>query len=71
MEITFSFSFVAAMVNAQLPQFYWSSAGPIGGKVCVRWYEPADPHTWHDNYLCSDYSHGLRWSSAVMFHYIF
>lgn len=44
--------------------FSWSSAGPIAGKVCVRIVESADPHSWHDNYLCSATSYGLAWSSA-------
>ncbi|HEX5746784.1 MAG TPA: hypothetical protein VFZ09_11095 [Archangium sp.] len=30
----------------------WSSAKPIAGKICTQWYEPSDPHTWNDNYLC-------------------
>uniref|UniRef100_A0A7M5UL02 Cnidarian restricted protein n=1 Tax=Clytia hemisphaerica TaxID=252671 RepID=A0A7M5UL02_9CNID len=33
-------------------RFSWSSAGPIKGKKCIQWHESADPHTWHDNYLC-------------------
>lgn len=33
--------------------FTWSSAGPIEGQTCVRWYEGADlAGTWNDNYLC-------------------
>lgn len=44
------------------PGWYWSSAGAIPGKVCVQMTEPGDPHTWNDNYICSDSSHGLAWS---------
>ena len=33
-------------------QFNWSPAGPIPGMHCLRFYEPADPHTWGDNFLC-------------------
>jgi hypothetical protein len=32
--------------------FHWSSAGQIQGWRCVQFLEQADPHTWHDNYLC-------------------
>ncbi len=42
----------------------WNSAGPIGGMTCTQISEPADPDTWHDNYLCSDRDLGLRWSYA-------
>eukprot|EP00483_Globobulimina_turgida_P008910 UN08928 len=46
-------------------KFYWSSAGPVSGKVCVRLIESADTGgTWLDNYLCSDTNWGMRWSSA-------
>ncbi len=44
------------------PGWYWSSAGAIPGKVCVQMSEPGDPHTWNDNYICSDSSYGLAWS---------
>ena len=23
------------------------------GKTCIQWIEPADPHTWRDNWLCN------------------
>jgi len=36
--------------------FRWSSAGPIAGMTCLQWYEPADPHTWEDNFLCWQYT---------------
>merc|ERR1719494_189905 len=32
--------------------FAWSSAGRVTGKVCTQILEPADPHTWSDNYFC-------------------
>lgn len=35
-------------------RFSWSSAGPIAGRSCVQWNEPADPHTWGDNFLCAE-----------------
>ncbi len=41
---------------------WFSYAGPMSGKSCVRINEPADPHTWNDNYLCSDANLGLKWS---------
>jgi hypothetical protein len=42
----------------------WAFAGPIAGMTCTQITEPADPNTWHDNYLCSDRDLGLRWSYA-------
>jgi hypothetical protein len=44
----------------------WSFAGPIRGMRCTRIYEPADPHTWKDNYLCVPRRSPLRlkWSFA-------
>jgi hypothetical protein len=44
----------------------WSFAGPIRGMKCTRIYEPADPHTWKDNYLCVPRRSRLRlkWSFA-------
>ena len=41
----------------------WSYQGPIPGMHCVQIHESSDPHTWHDNYLCSPDDRGLRWSS--------
>ena len=32
-------------------KFYWSHAGTIPGKKCIKISEPADPHTWDDNVL--------------------
>ena len=40
----------------------WSYAGKISGMSCIQWNEPEDPHTWHDNYLCTKQDMGLRWS---------
>ncbi|MCC6647582.1 MAG: M15 family metallopeptidase [Polyangiaceae bacterium] len=35
--------------------FTWSSAGPVAGKACVRWYEAADlAGSFGDNWLCYD-----------------
>lgn len=45
-----------------LPSFTWSQAGAIPGLVCVRIHEDSDPHTWNDNYLCSNQDLGLTWS---------
>lgn len=42
----------------------WSSSGPIPGKWCVWINEEADPHTWTDNYLCSDSNLGIQWSNS-------
>ncbi|QSQ27925.1 hypothetical protein JY651_24815 [Pyxidicoccus parkwayensis] len=41
----------------------WSMGGPVFGKACVRFYEPADPYTWSDNYLCYDEPLRLRFSA--------
>lgn len=45
-------------------QFQWSYRGSIPGMYCTNWQENADPHTWHDNYFCSQENMGLRWSSS-------
>lgn len=29
---------------------------------CIQINEPADPHTWQDNFLCSNRDLGIRWS---------
>ncbi|MEM1050165.1 MAG: hypothetical protein AAGL24_28685 [Pseudomonadota bacterium] len=42
----------------------WSMAGERPGKKCTHFNEIADPHTWGDNYLCSNFDLALRWSSA-------
>ncbi|MFT3836582.1 MAG: M57 family metalloprotease [Myxococcaceae bacterium] len=44
--------------------FSWSCYRPVPGKVCTQIREDADPHTWQDNYFCSDTDVGMRWSSA-------
>lgn len=46
------------------PQVYWSYAGPIPGKHCIQALEAADPHTWDDNYFCTDQDYGFVWSSG-------
>lgn len=35
---------------------HWSSHGPITGQSCIQIFENAEPypHTWWDNFLCSD-----------------
>ena len=45
-------------------EFSWSSAGPIPGRHCVAIAELADPHTWSDNFLCTQRDFGFVWSSA-------
>lgn len=40
----------------------WSYAGPISGMSCTQWLEPSDPHSWDDNYLCSERDVGFQWS---------
>lgn len=40
----------------------WSYAGAIPGMHCVQWSEPADPHDWDDNYVCSERDVGFQWS---------
>lgn len=44
----------------------WSWSGPVKDMRCTQILEPADPHTWSDNYLCVSSSSPLRftWSSA-------
>jgi hypothetical protein len=42
----------------------WSSAGAIPRKYCTQWNEALDPHTWDDNYLCSDFNLGMRFHNA-------
>jgi len=50
--------------------FSYSSAGPIAGKSCVQWNEPADlDQSWSDNYVCSEPVHtfanaGFEFSAA-------
>jgi hypothetical protein len=47
----------------QVVEMHFSSAGPIAGYACTQILEPADPHTWNDNYLCST-GNALQWSYA-------
>ena len=42
--------------------FAWNCAGPIPGMACIQISEPADPHTWQDNFFCSNNDFGIRWS---------
>ncbi len=44
--------------------FTFSCDGPQSGQTCVNVNEPADPHTWNDNFVCTQADWGLRWSSA-------
>lgn len=30
--------------------------------ACTQILEPADPHTWNDNFLCTPQDFGVRWS---------
>lgn len=48
----------------------WASSG-VGrdnllsqGLHCTQIHESSDPHTWLDNYLCSDVGTGMKWNSA-------
>lgn len=51
-------------VHAKGP-FAWSCSGEIPGFECIHVEEPADPHTWDDNFLCvSPAATGIRWSYA-------
>lgn len=54
---------VQAQANLGLP-LRWSNAGPIDGMICTWIVESSDPHTWHDNYLCSAEDFGFRWKSG-------
>lgn len=44
-------------------KFVWSSAGAVANRVCTQITEPADPHTWGDNFFCADSNYGIAWSS--------
>ena len=45
--------------------FTWVFAGfPPAGQTCISLNEPADPHFWGDNQLCTQRDFGLQWSSA-------
>jgi hypothetical protein len=58
---TWGDNFVCASAASGL-RLQWSYTGPIqeitteaGYSItpqCVQWFEPSDPHTWYDNYLC-------------------
>lgn len=43
--------------------FIWSPDGPVPGMTCTQWKEPADPHSWGDNFLCTTRSEDIRWSA--------
>merc|ERR1712151_979465 len=57
---------VAARRPPRFPQdFRWSSAGPVKGWRCTQIKEGADPHTWNDNYLCTNKrAPNMRWEFA-------
>ncbi|MEM9491707.1 MAG: hypothetical protein AAGC55_21350, partial [Myxococcota bacterium] len=40
-------------------ELHWSSGGPRNDMSCVQVNEPDDPHSWHDNFLCSPFGSGL------------
>ncbi|MDX9913408.1 MAG: CARDB domain-containing protein, partial [Candidatus Moranbacteria bacterium] len=44
-------------------KFVWSSAGAVANRTCTQITEPADPHTWGDNFFCADSNYGVAWSS--------
>ncbi|WLE97291.1 MAG: hypothetical protein QTN59_00355 [Candidatus Electrothrix communis] len=43
--------------------FIWSPNGVVPGMTCTQWKEPADPHSWGDNFLCTTRSEDIRWSA--------
>lgn len=43
--------------------FIWSPNGAVPGMTCTQWKEPADPHSWGDNFLCTTRSEDIRWSA--------
>ena len=62
---------IFVLARRQFPRwprdFRWSNAGRVRGFRCVQIKEPADRHTWHDNYFCSrgnKRNPGMRWSYA-------
>jgi|GEM_PF-4803730 hypothetical protein len=44
-------------------KFVWSSAGAVANRTCTQITEPADPHTWTDNFFCADSNYEIAWSS--------
>lgn len=44
--------------------FAWSCSRPLPGMECTQIVEPADGHTWNDNYFCAPRGTGARWSNA-------
>lgn len=50
--------------TARVGPFGWNCSGAIAGMTCTQINESSDPHTWTDNYFCSDIARGLRWSNA-------
>ncbi|HNN51314.1 MAG TPA: RICIN domain-containing protein [Pseudomonadota bacterium] len=50
--------------ESRLGPFAWSCARPIPGMICEQIREPADPHTWSDNFFCSDRPLGMKWSNS-------
>ncbi len=44
--------------------FAWSCSRAIPGMACTQITEPADSHTWGDNYFCATQDLGIRWSNA-------
>ncbi|MCI5135352.1 MAG: hypothetical protein D3920_09835 [Candidatus Electrothrix sp. AW2] len=43
--------------------FIWSPNGAVPGMTCTQWKEPADPHSWGDNFLCTTRNEDIRWSA--------
>ena len=53
---------VSTFHNQPKLKLSWSHAGAIYGQECLQVKEPSDPHTWHDNFLCTNKPIGMRWS---------
>jgi hypothetical protein len=47
-----SSTYLCAPNDAPAYRFTWSSAGPIDGSQCLRWFDHAESATWLDNWLC-------------------
>jgi hypothetical protein len=44
--------------------FKFSTSGTVADMNCTQINEPTDPHSWSDNYLCSERNLGIKWSSS-------
>ena len=50
--------------SADTVSLRFSHSGTLGGMHCTSMNEPSDPHTWNDNYLCSNENLGMKFATA-------